>query len=167
VTYELTGDGSSTLVLPQRCTAVTTVKTRDSLGALTTQASSTYRLHSSLNSAGSDLVAPDSEDYIQVIPGQYLVLQYGGYGWPVGPQAVQVIGTFGWTVTPPKVKRAIALMVYDQLKPMAPILRKVSSYRTSDTQYEYSGVDATGPTGIPDADRIISDYTRPVGVLLA
>ena len=165
-TYDLSGDGSSMLTLPQRCTAVTTVKTLDWAGVLTTQAATTYRLVSSLNAAGSALVAADAEDYLQIIPGQYLTLVgWSGYGWPRGPKAVQVVGTFGWTVTPAKVKRAVALMVYDQVKPMAPVLRKATTYQTSDVTYT-NDPTVPGPTAIPEADRIIRDFTRTTGVLV-
>lgn len=162
-TYNLTGDGSSHLTLPQRCTAVSTVKTKDLLGVQTTQSSSTYRLHSSLVTGGTDTIALDSEDYIAIIPGQYLSLTGYGGRWPCDPASIEVVGTFGWTVTPYDVKRAVALMVYDSVKPMSPTLRKATTYRTLDAQFDYA---ATGPTNIPEADEIIRQYTRGGGVLV-
>jgi hypothetical protein len=166
LTFDLSGDGSSMLTLPQRCTAVTTVKTLDFNGVLTTQAATVYRLVSSLNAAGSARTAEDAEDYLQVIPGQYLTLVgWSGYGWPRGPKAVQVAGTFGWTVTPAKVKRAVALMVYDQVKPMAPQLRKATQWSGPDITYT-NDPTIPGPTGMPDVDRIIRDFTRTAGVLV-
>jgi len=167
-TYDLRGSGTSQLALPARCTAVTTVSTRSYLGALTVQAATTYRLVSSLDTAGANRIPGIPWDYLEIPPYQHFtgVVLDTGYWWPVGPETIQVVGTFGWTVTPPDIKRAIALLVYDQIKPLAPILRRVSTYNTVDATYEYSGVNASGPTGIPDADAIIEDFNRTSGLLV-
>lgn len=169
-TYDLRGEGTRQLTLPQRCTAVTTVKTRDYIGNLTTQSANAYRLVSSLDSAGATAIRSPDEgtDYLEVVPFQYLVGIIGQpwWTWPVGPKTVQVAGTFGWTVTPPQINRAIALMVYDQIKPLQAGLRRATQLQTADAVYTYTPNDPNRPTGIDEVDDIIRDYVRSSGLLV-
>jgi hypothetical protein len=166
LTFDLSGDGSRSLQLPQRCTAVTTIKTRDYLGNLTAQSATAYRLVSSLNSGGATRRTLDAVDVIEIVPYQYLQGLVGQpwWLWPRGPNAIQVVGTFGWTVTPGDIKRAVALMVYDHFKALNLQLRRAVTLNTADATYGYG--TTPGPTGITEADEIIRDYTRPVGLLV-
>ncbi len=173
VTYTLNGSGTRVQPLPERCTSVTTVKTMWFDGTQTTQDASVYRLHSSLNATGdARLGGTASVDYLELVPFKYLsgVANYGQWGyyggmaWPPDPMSVEVAGAFGWLVTPADVKRAVALMVYDALKPIRADLGRVDRYSTADTSFVMS---ATSPTGIPEADDIIARYTRDSRVLVA
>lgn len=169
-TYDLRGDGTSRLELPQRCTAVSAVNTRDYIGNLTLQTAASYRLVSSLDAAGATAIRSpaDGSDYLEVVPYQYLkgIIGQPWWTWPVGPKTVQVAGTFGWTVTPPPINRAVALMVYDQIKPMNPGLRRASQLQTADAVYTYLPNDPDHPTGIDDADEIIREFRRAAGLMV-
>jgi hypothetical protein len=164
-TYELRGSGTSQLALPARCTAVTTVKTRDYNGNLTTQAATAYRLVSTLDTAGATRVSGVVYDYLEIPPNQHLtgVVLDTGWTWPVGAETVQVVGTFGWTVTPPDINRAVALLTHDAVKSRNPSNRKATIYDTVDTRYEQ---DVVGPTADPDVNRIVADFTRSTGELV-
>lgn len=165
-TYELRGSGTSQLALPARCTAVTTVKTRDYLGNLTTQAATAYRLVSSLDAAGATRVA--SWDYLEIPPYQHLTGVVGdtGYWWPLGSVTVQVVGTFGWTVTPADINRAVALLTFDALKAQGSDLRRATTLETADARYTYDPNDTEHPTGVTEADDIIRNYRRSSGLLV-
>ena len=169
LTFELRGDGTRLLNLPQRCTAVATVKTRDPLGNLTTQTALSYRLVSSLDAAGADRVGYlDQADYLEIVPYQFLTGIVGEpwWIWPQAPKAVQVVGTFGWTVTPYDISRAVALMVNDSLKPQANILRRAVTFDTVDARTVFGPSDAAHPTGLTDVDQIIGLYRRSDGLLV-
>lgn len=171
-TYDLNGSGTSRIYLPARATAITSVSTRDYAGNLTVQASTAYRFHSSLNAAGSAVV--DDFDWVDVIPGQYLTSvatpwvdpDYSAAAWPAGAQTIRVIGTFGWLVTPPEIKRATALLVYDHFKPTNQNLRFVSAMSTADANYTFVAPDADNPTGLVEADSIIARYRRDAYLLV-
>ena len=83
-------------------------------GTLTTEASTAYRLFSSLDSTGSFRIDTNGMDRLEVIPTSYL--STGSCYWPVGPQTVQVAGTFSWAVTPSDIKFAVARLVYARFK---------------------------------------------------
>ena len=166
LTLELNGDGSDKLILPKRCTAVTTVKTRDANGALTTQSSSVYRLTSSLENTGSRRRSKDAMDTLDIIPlssGLSATLD-GPYAWPCGPQTVQVIGSFGWTTTPERVKRAVALLVYDHFRKKGDSLYRVARWTQQGESFDRS---LTTPSGIQDVDDIIADLKRDTEWALA
>ena len=167
-TYDLRGSGTSQLALPARCTAVTTVKTRDYLGNLTTQAATAYRLVSSLDAAGATRITGWAYDYLELPPFQHLtgVVLDSGYWWPLGAETVQVVGTFGWTVTPADIKRAVALLTYDAVKAQAANLRRATQLQTADAVYTYTPTDPLRPTGIDEADDIIRDYNRSTGLMV-
>lgn len=160
-TYELRGDGTSKLTLPQRCTAVSIVQLRDATGALFTQPSSVYRLESSLNAAGSDRTFNDATDFISIVPFQYLTVVDSSADptrWPEGANQVHVEGTFGWTVTPRDIKRLAALLVFDTWKPLDGRLRRARTITGDGGSYDYD--TASGPTGITEADQIIANFLR-------
>lgn len=157
VTITLQGDGSQRLYLPRRCTAVTTLNIVNYAGTATLQASTVYRLKSSLDAAGAERLSRGALDYIDILPYQVISgASFGlNYGWPDEPGAISIVGTFGWTVTPAKVKRAIGLMVYSEVKDQADILGHVTQWSDSGTIYQRSA----GPTGVPAIDEIVSEYT--------
>ena len=167
-TYDLRGDGTGQLTLPLRCTAISTVKTRDYLGTLTTQSATAYRLHSSLDSAGASRISLDDYDYLEIVPYQYLqgLIGQPWWKWPIGPNTVQVVGTFGWTVTPADISRAIALLTYDAVKAQAANLRRATQLQTADAVYTYTPTDPLRPTGIDEADDIIRAYARSSGLMV-
>lgn len=156
LTLDLNGGGSPRLYLPQRCTAVTTLSTRNVQGALTTQASTSFRLHSSLDATG---VARLGEyDWIDAIVwGPGLTGVYYAWSFDYGEQTVRVTGTFGWMTTPADIKRAVALLVYDHFKPIRQDLRRANRMATADASYDFA---QTEPTGIPEVDGIIAQYRR-------
>jgi hypothetical protein len=167
-TYDLRGSGTSTLALPARCTAITTVKTRDYLGTLTTQDAAAYRLVSSLDAAGANRVTGQPWDYLEIPAYKYLtgVVLASGWTWPPGAETIQVVGTFGWTVTPADINRAIALMTYDAVKAQAQNLRRADRMETVDAVYTFNPFDPDHPTGINEADEIINSYRRSSGLLV-
>lgn len=163
-TLTLSGNGTRILDLPRRCTAVTTVSITDYAGTVTPQASTVYRLHSSLNSAGSAWTSPGAVDWLEILPFQFLSgASFGlGYGWPEEANSVTVLGTFGWTVTPFDVKNAVAMMVYDHFKNKSDRTRRASSYQAGDASF----VNNVEGTGIKDVDDIIERYRRSQQVMV-
>lgn len=160
VTMTLHGDGTPRLELPRRTTALTSVAIVNWVGTSTVQASTVYRLHPSLD-AGAEVRTPGASDYIDIIPGQVLSGLSSGSGscWPTETNSVVVIATTGWTTTPADVKRAVALLVYAEYKPQAPVLSVVSSWNNAGTNYQRS----PGPFGIPVADDIAAAYQYGFG----
>lgn len=170
LTLELDGDGTDRLMLPKRCTAVTTVKLRGTDGTLgSAQTSTVYRLHSSLYSTGSK--RSGEFDWIDVVPlGSGLASGLEGpYAWPCGPQTVQVVGTFGWTTTPAAVKRAVSLMVYDHWKPTRADIRAAESVTNNNVIVRYALPDPENDiwTGISEVDGIIKQYRRDSSLVVA
>ena len=154
-TYELDGTGTPKLYLPKRTQSVTTVKTRDSAGTLTTEASTLWRLRSSLVSGGGTIHDVDGYDFLEVIPAQSLST---GAVWPFGPQTVQVAGTFCVSTVPGDIKRAVALLTYHNFKPLREDLRMASRWHTAEVTVEAA---VTEPSGIPEVDSILAQYQRP------
>lgn len=159
LTLELDGEGEGRIYLPRRTTAVATVNIRDETGTLTTQDTTSYRLHSSLV-AGT--TRSGDWDWLDAVPfgvgfAGVPVTNSNVWCWPGGPQTVQVTGAFGWTVTPGDVKRAVALMVFDHFKPIRNDLRRTQSFTTDSAAINLA---ITKPTGIPECDDIIEEYRR-------
>jgi hypothetical protein len=148
---------SRILYLNKRCTSAGTVKTRDHTGTLTTQAATAYRLHSSLDAAGA--VKQGELDYLELLPwgtGLTGPDMFWSWVWPYGPSTVQVGGTFGWSVTPGDIKRALALLVWDHFANARGDLQRATSYQDAGKRIEYQ--NSTGLTGIPEADDILMAY---------
>lgn len=162
------GEGLSRLYLPRRCTAITTVEIAATDGTLTSQSSSVYRLHSSLDSTGSTRI--DEWDFLDVVPlsGGLTGTPYGFvYQWPWGVNSVKITGTFGWTVTPGDVKRAVALLVWDHFKPLRGDLKQAQSWQTADIAIQRAVTDDAHPSGIPEVDQIVASYKRDTRLLVA
>jgi hypothetical protein len=166
LTLELDGDGTGRLVLPKRCTSVTTLKTRDPNGTLTTQSATAYRLVSSLESTGTRRRSTSAMDYVDVVsmgPGLASVTE-GSYVFPCGSQTVQVAGAFGWLTTPERAKRAVAMLVYDHFKRRGDSLYRAQRWQTEGAAYDAS---LTTPSGLPEVDEIVADLRRDIDLMVA
>jgi hypothetical protein len=160
------GSGGPNLYVPKRIRSITDVSLRDVNGTLTSQDASVYRVTQSLvdgNRQEADL------DMISVVSGKFLSgtgwwddWTYPGIwtNWPLDIDSVQITGTFSWPVVPEQVKRAVALMVYDSIKPSAPGIRTASRYISGSTSFEMPPSTPDAPTGLNEVDRIIGQYTR-------
>ena len=162
-TLDVDAFGSSILRLPQRFTAVTSVTFRLQDGSFSAaQSATSYRLHSSLNAAGTDEVG--NFDWLESVPygtGFSSFVGSGGpYLWPWGTQAVRVTGTYGWTTPPADAKRAVAMLVWDHFKPQRSDLGRAQSYSTAEVAISLSAVDDAHPSGIRDVDAIIQRLKR-------
>jgi len=122
---EFDGNDSYTLLTPRRVRALTTVKTRDSYGTLTTQVSTAYRLRSSLNAAGTAMNEGRKLDWLEALSLTTVV-------WPCGTNSIQLTGKFGWAAVPDDIKRLVALKVYDQIKGNADPMSRITQRQTFD-----------------------------------
>lgn len=156
VTLTLSGNDSRRLELSRRCTAVSSVAIVNYLGTSTTQAITTYRLHSSLDSTGAAIRSPGATDWVEIVPYSFLTGASYGVGdcWPSEINSVVVTGAFGWVVTPSDVKRAIAMMVANEFKPEADVFQRATQISDAGTIYQLD----QGETGLPPVDRIIAAY---------
>jgi len=160
LTLDLTGSGSERLILPKRCTDATTVSIIDDIGTVTAQASTIYRLHSSLESGARR--SESRFDYLSIIQTSAgltgLPVGWNNvWRWPAQPGSVRVLGTFGWTTCPARVKRAVAILVYDQCKPFRADLRRARQWQDEKATMD---VSQSEPSGLPEVDAIVTDYRR-------
>lgn len=146
-------DNSRNLYLPRRVRSVTQVETIDVDGVATVEPATSYRVHSSLNAAGSEEIG--KLDWIELLPGERLNTQTGG--WPWGTGTVQVTGNWDYLVTPDRVKRAVALLVWNHFAPRGDSLHRAQRWQTEQASYDAS---LTTPSGLPEVDAIIEDLRR-------
>lgn len=150
------------LYLPFRTRAIDSVNLVDESGTLFLQDVAAYRLHSSLNSTGD--VATGDFDWLDITPNGVglSIATIGGtsYAWPIGVGTVRVVGDFGWSTPPGDIRLAIAMLVYDRIKPQSDVLRLMQSWATDRATFQRSD----GPTGLPAVDAIIDTYGRPEAV---
>ena len=125
-TVECDGSGRARMYTPRRVRSLTTVKTRAADGTLTTQASTAYRLHSSLVS-GTAMLDGARLDYLEHLTDV----------WPLGTQTVQLVGKFGWSAVPTDIKRLVALKVYDTIKARTDPLSNIIQRQTLDATITY------------------------------
>ena len=125
-TVECDGSGRARMYTPRRVRSLTTVKLRATDGTLTTQASTAYRLHSSL-SGGTAMLDGARLDYLEHLTDV----------WPLGTQTVQLVGKFGWSAVPTDIKRLVALKVYDIIKGNADPLSRIIQRQTLDATITY------------------------------
>lgn len=165
-TLNVAGSGGPNLYVPKRIRSITDVSLRDVNGDLTSQDATTYRVTQSL--VNGERQEADL-DMISIISGKALTgtgwwddWSYPGWwvNWPLDIESVQITGTFSWATTPEQVKRAVALMVYDSIKPSAPGIRTASRYISGSTSFELPPASSDSPTGLHEVDRIIGQYTR-------
>ena len=126
-TVECDGSGRARMYTPRRVRALTTVKTRAVDGTLTTQASTVWRLHKSLDTAGTAMLDQSRLDYLEHLSDV----------WPLGTQTVQLVGKFGWAAVPTDIKRLVALKVYDIIKGNADPLSRIIQRQTLDATITY------------------------------
>lgn len=166
LTLDLDGTGNYRLILPRRCTAITTLKVRGTDGTLgDAQTAGTYELHSSLFATGSRRISEGAQDWVEVVSsGDGLTLDgyWDIYSWPHAINAVQIAGSFGWTTAPRDIKRALAIMVYDHFKARRADLRVAESAQGGDFVVRYKSPDPNVGvfTGIDEVDGIIQEYRR-------
>ncbi len=78
-----------------------------------------------------------------------------GYMFPF--RSVKLTGvTYGWAATPSDIKRATAMLVYDQLKGQNASRMRATRWQAGDAIFERS---ENGPTGIPEVDLILARYS--------
>jgi len=149
---------SDMLLLPKRCTSVTTVKTRYFDGTLTTQATTAWRLRSSLDSVGA--LAIGEFDSIDIIPYSSGLTGVLGniWTWPEGPLTVQVVGQFGWLTPPVEATEALAELVWDHFKRQRGDLGRATSLNANGTTVNFVPQNEPGKVGIPNVDRFIETY---------
>ena len=144
-TITVTGWGTSRLYAPRRVRSLTTVSVRWPW-VTTFTATTAYRLHKSLNAAGTAMIDGANSDWLDAMPG----LTYGG--WPAGADTVQLVGKFGWAAVPDDIKRLVALKVYDQIKGSADPLSRIVQRQTIDATITF------GPS--PEITDITNRYRR-------
>jgi hypothetical protein len=116
------GTIGSRLYVPRRVRSLTSVGTRSLGGAVTAIAATAYRLHSSLNAAGTAMLDGNRKrDWLD---------SASSTTW--ADDGVQLVGKFGWAAPPNDVKRLVALRVYDLVKPTGDPLSTVAQRVTSD-----------------------------------
>ena len=144
-TLDVTGWGTSRLYAPRRVRALTTVSTR--LSWETSFSTTTaYRLHKSLNAAGTAMIDGAGSDWLDAMPG----LTHGV--WPHGADTVRLVGKFGWAAVPDDIKRLVALKVYEVVKGNSDPLSRIVQRQTLDATITF------GPS--PEIDAIVDRYRR-------
>jgi hypothetical protein len=160
LTYNLDVDfTSSRLYLPKRVRSVSAISTRIFDGTLTVESSTAYRMFSSLTPAGDLRIASDGLDRVETISSG-VPLSTGSCYWPVGPQTVQVVGTFSWAVTPGDIKYAVSRLVYAKFKESRADLDRAETLTNAGVTLRFLETDADHPTGIREVDEILTDYSR-------
>lgn len=156
-------DSWSRLDLPYRFTAITSVSTRDDLGALTLQLATAYRWHRSLNATGTAVLQDGDRDYIDILLGSDgLVVSslLDPWSWPVGTQAVQIVGDYGWTVTPFDIKRVVAMLCWDHFQRENGEIRRAKRWAVDGLTVER---DVDSLTGLPEADKLLRRFRPGAG----
>lgn len=147
---EIDGSGMARLYVPRRVRSLTTVETRwPWLSTYSTQASTTYKLHKSLNSTGTAMVDGRVADYMDA-----LTISTGT--WPLGGDTVRLTGKFGWAAVPWDIKRLVALRVYTLLKPSSDPLQTIVQRTTADAVLTF------GPS--VEEQEIVQRYSRQVAI---
>lgn len=121
-TIVIDGTIGSRLWIPRRVRSLTSVGTRSISGVITAVAATSYRLHSSLNAAGTAMLDGNRKrDWLDSLSSTT---------W--ADDGVQLVGKFGWQSPPNDIRRLVALRVYDMVKGTADPLSTVSQRVTSD-----------------------------------
>ena len=119
-TIYVDGAYGSRLYIPRRVRSLTTVSTRSLSGTITAVGSTSYRLHSSLNAAGTAMTG--KRDWLDSL----------SYTTWASDGGIQLIGKFGWAAVPSDIKRLVALRVYDVAKATVDPLSTVTQRITGD-----------------------------------
>jgi hypothetical protein len=139
------------LYLPKRVRSVTQVETIDGAGVATVETLSKVRVHSSLNTAGTEQVG--KLDWLEILSGESLSTG----AWPVGTGTVRVTGNWSYATCPDNVKLAIAMLVYDRFRAKGDSLYRVQRWTAEGASFDRS---LTEPTGLPEVDTIIEQMRR-------
>lgn len=146
-TIYVDGTIGSRLYIARRVRSLTTVSTRSLSGTITAVVSTSYRLQSSLNVAGTAMSSERRRDWLDSSSG---TMWYSDGG-------IQLIGKFGWAAVPADIKRLVALRVYDMVKPTGDPLSMVTNRVTVDHS------ETMGESR--EMARIVSLYNRKMPVL--
>ena len=149
-TLEISSSGGLDLYVPKRIRSVTAVELRDRYGALTAQDAAVYRVSSSLTAAGEPTV--EDQDLVTLIDGR--ALSTGATAWPTGVNVVRLTGQFGWPATPDRIKRAVAIKVWDHYRNWNPDLRRAARMTT------FEGVTYELAEQFPEILEILREFTR-------
>jgi hypothetical protein len=147
-TIDIDGTFGWRLYVPRRVRALTTVSTRNTAGVLTAVTSTSYRLVSSLNSAGTAMKDRRKRDWLE---------GFSSGLWPYEANSVQLVGKFGWSAVPTDIKRLVALRTYDMIKATADPLSIVTQQITVDHSATFGESR--------EMARIISLYNRNMAVV--
>ena len=144
-TVDADGYGTTRLYTPRRVRSITTVQTRwPWYTTYVTEGSTAWKLHKSLNSAGSAMIDGRTSDWLDAMTG----LSTGV--WPSGADTVRLVGKFGWAVVPEDIKRLVAKLTYNYVKAKGD--PNVVQRQTVDAVYTY------GPD--PEIEAIRGRYQR-------
>jgi len=141
------GTIGSRLYIPRRVRSLTTVSTQPLSGSPTAISSTSYRLHASLNTAGTAMVDRRRRDWLDSNSAT-IWASAGG---------IQLIGKFGWAVVPGDIKRLASLRVYRMVKANADPLTTITQRTTADAIMTF------GPSD--EETRIVNNYSRAVPAL--
>jgi hypothetical protein len=146
-TIYVDGTLGSRLHIPRRVRSLTTVSTQALSGSPTAIASTSYRLHSSLNAAGTAMVDLRKRDWLESLSFTTWASEGG----------VQLVGKFGWAAVPTDIKRLVALRVYDLVRPTGDPMSVVTQ-RVSGDHSELLGESR-------EIARITAMYSRKMAVV--
>jgi hypothetical protein len=149
--------GTPHLSVWHRIRTLTQVETRDAAGTWTIEAAAAYRFEAFTG----DILQVKVPQVVTIVPTQFLSNGHGN--WPKGPGTVRLTGTFGWAAVPELVKRAVALMTYDVVKPQSQALYKTERFSLPDVTFNTA---TSLPTGMPEVDAIIKTFMRSHGPLV-
>lgn len=124
--------GGSELWVPKRIQAITKLETLFQPTTFVTENTSAY----GYEAFTGDMRQIHKEDLVKIVAGIGLS---GGPSWPNDRQCVRITGTFDWPTTPPEVKRAVALMVWDAVKAMGDYAQRATRLSNNDGVYEGFG----------------------------
>ncbi len=145
-TIYVDGAIGSRLYIPRRVRSLTSVSTRTLSGTITAVGTTTWRLHSSLNGAGTAMVEGRKRDWID--SGSASIWASAG--------GIQLVGKFGWAAVPGDIKRLVSLMVYDVVKGTSDPTTRLTQKTTVDAVFTYGDSREMG--------RIIAMYGRKMPV---
>lgn len=118
-TIEVPGTIGSRLHLPRRTRSLTTVSAQSVSGATTLLPSTSYRLRSSLNGAGTAMVG--KRDWLDSLSSNT---------WAT--ESIELVGKFGWAAVPDDIKKLVALRVYDAVRPSDDPMTTTTQRTTGD-----------------------------------
>jgi hypothetical protein len=153
VTETYDGYDLTRLAPRRRIQSITTVEIKQYGGAYFTLDPTYYEVVSSITGS---TVWIDGSDYISVGYGRSLPTPSGR--WPHYSAGVRITGNFGWPACPDNIKRVVALLAWDHVKPVGDTLRRAQTLQTESETFDMTGPST--PSGLPEADELLKIYTR-------